>query len=100
VPAGKPVVSLLPPANIKLRFFVPETLVGSLKTGQRVTANCDGCSAPIAATISYIAPNSEFTPPVIFSKESRAKLVFMIEAVPAAADATKLKPGQPVDVTL
>jgi len=100
VPAGKPVVSLLPPANIKLRFFVPETLVGQLKTSQRVTATCDGCSAPIAATISYIAPNSEFTPPVIYSKESRAKLVFMIEAVPAAADAMKLKPGQPVDVTL
>ena len=100
VPAGKPVVSLLPPGNIKLRFFVPETLVGRLHAGQVVKATCDGCSAPIAATISYISPNSEFTPPVIFSKESRAKLVFMIEARPAPADALKLKPGQPVDVTL
>ena len=99
VPAGKPVVSLLPPANIKVRFFVPETLVGQIHAGQTVKATCDGCSAPIAATISYISPNSEFTPPVIYSKESRAKLVFMIEAVPAAADATRLKPGQPVDVT-
>lgn len=100
VPAGKPVVSLLPPANIKVRFFVPETLVGQIHVGQSVTVNCDGCAAPIAATISYISPNSEFTPPVIYSKQSRAKLVFLIEAVPAAADATRLKPGQPVDVTL
>jgi len=100
VPAGKPVVSLLPPANIKVRFFLPEALVGRIHAGQSVKVNCDGCAAPIAATISYISPNSEFTPPVIYSKESRAKLVFMIEAVPAAADATRLKPGQPVDVTL
>ena len=99
VPAGKPVVSLLPPANIKVRFFVPETLIGQLHTGQGVKVSCDGCGAPIAATISYISPKSEFTPPMIYSKESRAKLVFMIEAVPGAAEATKLKPGQPVDVT-
>jgi HlyD family secretion protein len=100
VPAGKPVVSLLPPANIKLRFFVPETVVGQLHTGQGVKVSCDGCGVPIAATISYISPKSEFTPPVIYSKESRAKLVFMIEAVPGVADATKLKPGQPLDVAL
>ncbi|HEX7953126.1 MAG TPA: HlyD family efflux transporter periplasmic adaptor subunit [Burkholderiales bacterium] len=99
VPAGKPVVSLLPPGNIKLRFFVPETALGSLRTGQGVKITCDGCGAPIAATISYIAPNAEFTPPVIYSKDSRAKLVYLIEATPASADATRLKPGQPVDVT-
>lgn len=99
VPAGKPVVSLLPPGNIKLRFFVPETALGSLHTGQGVKVTCDGCGAPIAATISYIAPNAEFTPPVIYSKDSRAKLVYLIEATPAPADATRLKPGQPVDVT-
>ncbi|MBI3527015.1 MAG: HlyD family efflux transporter periplasmic adaptor subunit [Betaproteobacteria bacterium] len=100
VPAGKPVVSLLPPANIKLRFFVPEAVVGQLHTGQGAKASCDGCGAPIAATISYVSPKAEFTPPVIYSKESRAKLVFMVEARPAAADAVRLKPGQPVDVTL
>jgi HlyD family secretion protein len=98
VPAGKPVVSLLPPANIKLRFFVPETVIGQLHTGQSVKVSCDGCGGPVAATISYISPKSEFTPPVIYSRESRAKLVFMIEATPGVADATKLKPGQPVDV--
>jgi HlyD family secretion protein len=100
VPAGKPVVSLLPPQNIKVRFFVPEPVVGQLHTGQSVKVSCDGCGAPIAATVSFVSPNSEFTPPVIYSKESRAKLVFMIEARPSAADAVKLKPGQPVDVAL
>lgn len=100
VPAGRPVVSILPPANLKLRFFVPETVVGQLHIGQAVKATCDGCGAPIPATISYVSPNSEFTPPVIYSKESRAKLVFMIEATPAAAEAMRLKPGQPLDVAL
>ncbi|MEO8006632.1 MAG: HlyD family efflux transporter periplasmic adaptor subunit, partial [Betaproteobacteria bacterium] len=100
VPAGRPVVSILPPANLKLRFFVPETVVGQLHIGQAVNASCDGCGAAIPATISYVSPNSEFTPPVIYSKESRAKLVFMIEATPAAAEAMRLKPGQPLDVAL
>lgn len=100
VPAGSPVVSLLPPGNIKARFFVPETRVGSLKTGQAVTLTCDGCPAPIPATISYIAPQAEYTPPVIYSRENRAKLVFLVEARPAAADAVKLRPGQPLDVKL
>ena len=100
VPAGAPVVSLLPPQNIKLRFFVPETGIGALKVGQEVSAACDGCPAAIPAKISYIAPQAEYTPPVIYSKESRAKLVFLVEARPAPADATKLHPGQPVDVIL
>lgn len=100
VPAGAPVVSLLPPQNIKLRFFVPETGVGALKLGQDIIAACDGCPAPVPAKITYIAPQAEYTPPVIYSKESRAKLVFLIEARPSPADALKLHPGQPVDVTL
>jgi HlyD family secretion protein len=100
VPAGQPVVSLLPPANIKVRFFVPEPLVGSLRVGQRIDVSCDGCGTPIPATISYVSPQAEFTPPVIYSRETRAKLVFMIEARPAPADAPRLKPGQPVDVAL
>jgi HlyD family secretion protein len=100
VAAGNPVVSLLPPGNLKMRFFVPETVVGSLKLGQDVRAACDGCGAAIPAKISYISRQAEFTPPVIYSREQRAKLVFLIEARPAAADASKLKPGQPLDVTL
>lgn len=100
VPAGYPALSLLPPENIKLRFFVPESAVGTLRPGQAVSATCDGCAAPIAATISYIAPGPEYTPPVIYSKDNRAKLVYLVEASPAPADAAKLRPGQPVDVSL
>lgn len=100
VPAGSPVVSLLPPENIKLRFFVPEGIVGSLRPGQAVAASCSGCGSPIAARISFISTQVEFTPPVIYSKESRAKLVFMVEARPAQQDALRLRPGQPVDVEM
>ncbi|MGH8726311.1 MAG: HlyD family secretion protein [Burkholderiales bacterium] len=100
VPAGSPVVSLLPPGNVKLRFFVPETIIGKLVLGQAVEARCDGCGAAIAARISYISPQPEFTPPVIYSNESRTKLVFLVEAEPSAQDAARLHPGQPLDVRL
>jgi HlyD family secretion protein len=100
VASGSPVVSLLPPGNLKMRFFVPETVVGALKLGQDVRAACDGCGAAIPAKITYISRQAEFTPPVIFSREQRAKLVFLVEARPAPADAAKLKPGQPLDVFL
>ena len=100
VAAGSPVVSLLPPGNLKLRFFVPETAVGALKMGQAVRASCDGCSAPIAAKVSYISRQAEYAPPVLYSREQRAKLVFLVEARPEPADALRLKPGQPLDVAL
>jgi HlyD family secretion protein len=100
VPAGKPVVSLLPPANIKLRFYVPEAVVGALRIGQTLSVRCDGCGEAIAATVRYVATEPEYTPPVIYSRETRAKLVFLIEARPAPQDALRLKPGQPVDVSL
>lgn len=97
--AGGPVVSILPPENIKVRFFVPEPLLSKLRLGQGVTVDCDGCAA-LKASISYIAPQAEYTPPVIYSKDNRSKLVFLIEARLAPADAVKLHPGQPVDVRL
>jgi HlyD family secretion protein len=100
VPAGAPVVALLPPGNVKVRFFVSEQALGSLRVGGQVQVACDGCGERIAATIAFIAPQAEFTPPVIYSKDSRGKLVFMVEAKPSAADAARLHPGQPVDVTL
>ena len=96
VAAGSPVVRMLPPSNIKVRFFVPQTIVGSLATGRAVAIQCDGCGADIPATISYISNEAEFTPPVIYSNETRSKLVFMIEARPSPESATKLHPGQPV----
>lgn len=100
VPAGMPVVSLLPAENIKVRFFVPEKELGAVRMGQRAELRCDGCQAPMAAQVSFIAPQAEYTPPVIYSKESRAKLVFLVEAWPAPAEAARLHPGQPVEVRL
>ena len=100
VPAGSAVVRMLPPENIKVRFFVPESLLGSLAVGRGVTLHCDGCAADIAATVTFISGEAEFTPPVIYSNETRSKLVFMVEASPRGADAAKLHPGQPVQVTL
>ena len=99
VPAGSPVVRLLPPGNIKVRFFVPETTLGHLRAGQTVHVACDGCGAGMPARITYVANQAEYTPPVIYSNDTRDKLVYMIEAHPAPADAVKLNPGQPVQVT-
>jgi hypothetical protein len=100
VPAGAPVVSLLPAANVKARFFVPEPQLGRVKVGQQVRLACDGCGEPVEARITFIAPQAEYTPPVIYSKDNRAKLVFLVEARPSAADAAKLHPGQPRDAPL
>lgn len=100
VAAGMPVVSLLPPENIKVKFFVSEKLLGTIKLGQAINITCDGCAAPIAATVSFIAPQAEYTSPLIYSKENRATLVFLVEARPKAEDAVKLHPGQPVQVKL
>ena len=100
VPAGQPILSLLPPDKIKVRFFVPENVLGNIKVGQSVSLACSGCGAPIKATITFIAAQPEFTPPVIYSKDSRAKLVFYVEAKPPPEQAARLHPGQPVDVAL
>lgn len=100
VPPGTPVVSLLPPDHLKLRFFVPEPLVGQLQPGQQIEVSYDGLAQPFSARISYISPQPEYTPPVIYSRASRSKLVFLIEARPDPSQARKLHPGQPVDVRL
>ena len=100
VPAGNPVASLLPPANVKVRFFVPEPVLGRLKPGQGVNFSCDGCGAPMDATITFISDRAEFTPPVLYSRDNRAKLVFLVEAKPSPEIAARLNPGQPVDVVL
>jgi HlyD family secretion protein len=100
VPAGAPVVSLLPPENIKVRFFVPERELGRIQVGDKVLISCDGCQQPESVPITYVSPQAEYTPPVIYSRETRAKLVFLVEARPDRADVLRLKPGQPVDVRL
>jgi len=99
VSEGQPVVSLLPDANRKIRFFLPETELSRARIGQRIDVGCDGCSEGLAAEIDLIATEAEFTPPILYSKDSREKLVFRIEARPLDA-AAELKVGQPVDVRL
>ncbi len=97
VPAGTPVASLLPDGNVKIRFFVPEPRLAGIRVGQPVGVRCDGCAPGLVATVSYVSPEAEYTPPVIYSRDTRSKLVFMIEARIAAG--ARLHPGQPVEVT-
>ncbi len=99
VAAGRPVVALLPPGNLKVRAFVPEADIGKIAVGDTVRVRVDGVGDPFAGKVSFLSPQAEYTPPVIYSQETRDKLVFMIEAVFDAETAAKLHPGQPVDVT-
>ena len=96
VAANQPVVALIPDDRVFIRFFVPEAEVNAYKPGQRISFSCDGCAAGLQATTSYVSPRPEFTPPVIYSRDSRDRMVFMVEARPDTPRA--LQPGQPVDV--
>jgi HlyD family secretion protein len=98
VPAGTPVLALLPPGAVKLRFFVPQPLLARVVVGAKVDVSCDGCPGGLSARITYVSPQAEYTPPVIYSNESRSKLVFMVEALPDGSNV--LKPGQPIGVRL
>jgi HlyD family secretion protein len=98
VPGGRPVLSLLPPGNIKVRFYVPESVLPEIAYNDEIKVSCDGCAGGLTARISFIAKQSEFTPPVIYSLEERAKLVFLVEALPEKPG--EFRVGQPVDVTL
>lgn len=98
VAPGRPVVVLLPPQNIKVRAFVPEPRIGSIHAGDQARVMVDGVAEPFVGKVSFISPQAEFTPPVIYSRESRGKLVFMIELAFDPEVAAKLHPGQPVDV--
>jgi HlyD family secretion protein len=98
VAAGRPVVALLPPQNIKVRAFVPENRIGAIHLGDDVRVTVDGVREPLAGKVSFISPRAEYTPPVIYSTQARSKMVFMIEAVFDPGIAENLHPGQPVDV--
>lgn len=100
VAAGMPIVSLLPPENLKVRFFVSEADYGRLKAGDALKVTISGRDGPLDARINYLSPKPEYTPPILYNRENRAKLVFMIEATFDAAVARDLHPGQPVDVRL
>jgi HlyD family secretion protein len=96
--AGSPVVSLLPTGNIFVRFFVPEPLLSTIHLGDRVALACDGCASDLSARVSFISPQAEYTPPLIYSESSKAKLVFIVEARPSREQAVRLNPGQPIEV--
>lgn len=98
VQPGRPVVGLLPPSNLKIRFFAPEPRLATIKIGDTVTVSCDSCEQGLTAKVSFIAQSAEYTPPVIYSREERAKLVYLIEARPDQPD--KFRVGQPVSVML
>ena len=95
--AGTPVVSILPPGNIFVRFFVPETEIGQLNLGDGVRIGCDGCPSGLTANISFIASDAEFTPPIIYSVTNRQRLVFKVEA--RTQGGLNLRPGLPVDIS-
>jgi HlyD family secretion protein len=98
VPAQRPVVSILPPGNMKVRFYVPEPVLPKLKVGEEVRVTCDGCASDLTAKIYFIATTAEYTPPVIYSLDERSKLVYLIQARPNRPEA--LRVGQPVSVFL
>lgn len=96
VPAGKPIVALLPPGNVKIRFYVPEPALPRISYGQTIKVQCDTCAGDITARITFISGSAEFTPPVIYSVDERSKLVFLIEA--RTDTPQELRVGQPVSV--
>jgi HlyD family secretion protein len=96
VPAGSAVLSLLPDGALRVRFFVPEPSLPSIRIGAPVRVTCDACSGPLEATVSYVSPKPEYTPPVVYAGDARSKLVFLVEARSTALQG--LHPGQPLDV--
>jgi HlyD family secretion protein len=99
VAPGAPVVALLPDQGVKVRFFVPQAALAQTTVGASVRYTCDGCTDGLAK-VRYVSPQAEFTPPVIYSNESKGKLVYMVEATPQGTQAVQLKPGQPLSVSL
>lgn len=97
VGAGQPVVSLLRPSDVTLRFFVPETALARARPGAPIRFRCDGCDGFRSAVISHVASQPEYTPPVIYSETARAKLVYLVEAKPGEGD-PQLRPGLPIEV--
>ena len=100
VPPGRPVIALLPPENVIVRFYVPQARLPSLAPGDTVDVHADGLEPGATARVRSVSSEAEFTPPVIYSKETRDKLVFLVEALPDAASVARLRPGQPLEVRL
>jgi HlyD family secretion protein len=100
VPAGTPVLSILPPEYMKVRFFVPESELGKMQVGTPLEIRMDGLAEPLAGKVSFVSPQAEYTLPIIYSRENRGKLVYLIEGSLAPKDARLLHPGAPIEVRL
>ena len=98
VPEKRPVLSIMPPGNMKVRFYVPEPDLPKLAIGDGVRVGCDNCAGDLTAKIYFIATQAEYTPPVIYSLDERNKLVYLVQARPVRPDT--LRVGQPVSVFL
>jgi HlyD family secretion protein len=98
VPAQRPVLSIMPPGNMKVRFYVPEAALPKIAIGDQVRVTCDNCAADLTAKIYFIATSAEYTPPVIYSLDERNKLVYLVQARPSSPDS--LRVGQPISVYL
>jgi len=98
VQPGRPIVSLLPPENTRVRFFVPQAVLPTVHIGDRIAVRCDGCASDLVARVNFLSAQAEFTPPIIYSQEERARLVFRVEATPERP--ADLRVGQPVSVAL
>jgi HlyD family secretion protein len=98
VPAQRPVLSIMPPGNMKVRFYVSEVDLPKLAIGDEVRVSCDNCSADLTAIIYFLSTTAEYTPPVIYSLDERNKLVYLVQARPSRPDA--LRVGQPISVFL
>jgi HlyD family secretion protein len=96
VPANQPVMAFIPDDRVRLRFFAPQNGIAAYSVGSQVAFTCDGCEGALNAKITYISPRPEFTPPVIYSREARERMVFLVEASPTTPNG--LTPGQPFDV--
>jgi len=98
VGAQRPVLSIMPPGNMKVRFYIPEADLPKLAIGEEVRVSCDNCSADLTARIYFLSTTAEYTPPVIYSLDERNKLVYLVQARPSRPDA--LRVGQPISVFL
>jgi len=96
VPANQPVLAFIPDDRVRLRFFAPQDGITAYAVGSEVSFTCDGCAKDLKAKITYVSPRPEFTPPVIYSREARDRMVFLVEALPTTSQG--LTPGQPIDV--
>ncbi len=97
LPAGRPALTLLPREGRKVIFFIREPERAGFAIGQRLTVRCDGCAGSFAATLTRIASEPQYTPPIIYSREQRTRFVYRAEAT--LAPGSGLHPGQPVTLT-